>query len=38
MVALDTGRYRLDSWACAVAEEWRRRFEAEGVPVQALLA
>jgi hypothetical protein len=36
--ALDIGRYRLDSWARAVAEEARRRFGAEGVPVRALLA
>lgn len=36
--ALGTGRYRLDSWARAVAEDARRRLEAEGVPVQALMA
>lgn len=35
---VDTGRYQLDSWACAVAEEARRRLEAEGVAVQALMA
>lgn len=36
--ALDSGRYRLGSRARAVAEEARRRFEAEGVPVPALVA